>query len=155
MGFLLFLLVYIAGGVSFLVAAAAVAVFFLTDQVPEVSADLQSRHDAGDNKIFKTTDEKTLQKIKHEPDVAAGYFAVTREFVPGGINGKPPERASPIGIPARPEDGPTSMYQTMVRSIFDRRPAAGTGPKRAGNVFYVVLRYGLGSSFMVCLIGGD
>ena len=41
--------------------------------------------------------EKLSQSSPHEPEVAAGYFAVCREYVPGGVNGKPPERLTPAG----------------------------------------------------------
>lgn len=84
----------------------------------------------------------------HEADVAAGYFAVCREYVPGGINGKPPERTTPAGAVVAMES--PSVYQTMYRSIFDRKqgpsldPGKGNGRtvKRARNVFFVVLRHG-------------
>ena len=84
----------------------------------------------------------------HEPDVAAGYFAVCREYVPGGINGKPPERTTPAGSVISAES--PSVYQSMYRSIFDRKQpltldpgkANGRAMKRARNVFFVVLRHG-------------
>lgn len=71
-----------------------------------------------------------------------------REYVPGGINGKPPERTTPAGEVVGMES--PSVYQSMYRSIFDRRqpssidPAKGSGKavKRARNVFFVVLRHG-------------
>ena len=75
-------------------------------------------------------------------DVAAGYFAVCREYAPGGLNGKPPERTTPTGAVIAAE-GP-SVYQSMYRSIFDRNKSTtieqGKSLKRARNVFYVVLR---------------
>ncbi|KAL9488319.1 hypothetical protein ACSS6W_000596 [Trichoderma asperelloides] len=83
-------------------------------------------------------------------DVAAGYFAVCREYVPMGINAKPVERSTPIGSATVTPPSP-SVYQTMYRSIFDRKAAASPmdnnssvsqRPKKAGNVFYVVLRHG-------------
>ncbi|KAL9043795.1 MAG: hypothetical protein Q9214_003029, partial [Letrouitia sp. 1 TL-2023] len=83
-----------------------------------------------------------------EPDVAAGYFAVCREYVPGGVNGKPPERVTPVAAVAVTES--PSVYQSMYKSIFDRsqsptiesRKGSGKSAKRARNVFYVVLRHG-------------
>ncbi|CEJ91395.1 hypothetical protein VHEMI07111 [[Torrubiella] hemipterigena] len=84
------------------------------------------------------------------PDVAAGFFAVCREYTPMGINAKPIERSTPVGSTTVASPSP-SVYQTMYRSIFDRKaapngPIEGTNmsqrPKRAGNVFYVVLRHG-------------
>lgn len=83
----------------------------------------------------------------HESDVAAGYFAVCREYVPGGVNGKPPERTTPAGEVIAAES--PSVYQTMYRSLFDRKQAPtidpgkgnnGKGGKKARNVFYIVLR---------------
>lgn len=83
-------------------------------------------------------------------DVAAGYFAVCREYIPMGINAKPVERSTPIGSATVTPPSP-SVYQTMYRSIFDRKAAASPmdnsssvsqRPKKAGNVFYVVLRHG-------------
>ncbi|KAL8693286.1 MAG: hypothetical protein Q9218_001846 [Villophora microphyllina] len=84
----------------------------------------------------------------HEPDVAAGYFAVCRDYVPGGVNGKPPERTTPAGAVVAAES--PSVYQSMYRSIFERKQGptldAGKGnvrpAKRARNVFFVVLRHG-------------
>ncbi len=80
----------------------------------------------------------------------AGYFAVTREFTPGGVNSKPLERNTPVGSTTVSAPSP-SVYQTMYRSIFERKPSnnpldnKGVGKqqqRRGGNVFYVVLRYG-------------
>lgn len=82
-----------------------------------------------------------------EFDVAAGYYAVCREYVPGGVNGKPPERTTPAGEVVTAES--PSVYQAMYRSLFDRKQAPSIEPskgnvkggKRARNVFYIVLRY--------------
>lgn len=83
-------------------------------------------------------------------DVAAGFFAVCREYTPMGINAKPIERSTPMGSTTVTSPSP-SVYQTMYRSIFDRKaapngpidsPNMSQRPKRAGNVFYVVLRHG-------------
>ncbi|GJC85667.1 putative PH domain-containing protein YPR091C [Colletotrichum liriopes] len=92
----------------------------------------------------------TTKRSAQENDVAAGYFAVCREYTPMGINAKPIERATPTGSTtvAAPSQ---SVYQTMYRSIFERKPIPGPldnrnglsqRPKNAGNVFYVVLRHG-------------
>ena len=66
-----------------------------------------------------------------------------------GINAKPIERATPVGSTTVAAPSP-SVYQAMYRSIFDRKQGPGPldngssnssqRPKRAGNVFYVVLR---------------
>ena len=110
-------------------------------------------HPGDDGKTIKSAAD--LAKLgdkfqrEHEPDVAAGYFAVCREYVPGGVNGKPPERTTPAGTTVVAPESP-SVYQSMYRSIFDRRqgptiePGKGNGrpAKRARNVFFVVLRHG-------------
>ncbi|OAA60129.1 hypothetical protein ISF_06140 [Cordyceps fumosorosea ARSEF 2679] len=85
----------------------------------------------------------------HEIDVAAGYFAVCREYTLMGINAKPIERATPVGTATVAPPSP-SVYQTMYRSLFEKKPVPGPiennsmshRPKKAGNVFYVVLRHG-------------
>ncbi|CAA9965406.1 PH domain containing protein [Pyrenophora teres f. maculata] len=95
-------------------------------------------------------DDGILEKLKgrtHEPDACAGYFAVCREYVPGGVNGKPPDRTTPAGAVVAVES--PSVYQSMYRSIFDRNKttspsieASNAKNKKARNVFYVVLRLG-------------
>jgi hypothetical protein len=85
-------------------------------------------------------------KAKHVPDVASGYFAIAREYVPGGVNGKPPAVTTPATGAVTAMESP-SVYQSMYRSIFDRnKPASPTfSPsqgknKKTRNVFYIVLR---------------
>ncbi|KAF3912692.1 hypothetical protein ABW21_db0205732 [Orbilia brochopaga] len=103
-----------------------------------------------DDKVFAAADEVARLKRKNSQDkdkdqqapqdVAAGYFAVTREYVPGGVNGKPPERPTPNGN--LPTESP-SVYQTMYRSLFERKPAATSSTSsnaKGKNVFFVVLR---------------
>jgi len=91
---------------------------------------------------------------------AAGYFAVCREYTPMGINAKPIERATPVGSATVAAPSP-SVYQTMYRTIFDRKPVSGPldgrasvsqRPKKAGNVFYVVLRYAGRHSFLASFL---
>ncbi|KAF2273702.1 uncharacterized protein EI97DRAFT_435871 [Westerdykella ornata] len=109
----------------------------------------------GDASIFDALppELKSRTARTHVPDVAAGYFAVCREYVPGGMNGKPPERTTPAGAVVAAES--PSVYQAMYRSIFERGKSMsptldvgnGTGGggkgKRGRNVFYVVLRLGI------------
>ena len=100
-------------------------------------------------KAQNTLGEK-FQPRTHEADVAACYFAIHREYSPRGVNSKPSglERSSPAGSTTISAPSP-SVYQSMYRSIFDRKPStspldnkgAGKPQKRGGNVFYVVLRY--------------
>ncbi|KAF8419728.1 hypothetical protein EV426DRAFT_270502 [Tirmania nivea] len=151
MGFLVFLVIYIFGGLTFLplLAVASFTYFYHTAPVVHKQESLITSADEATG-IVKTIDEKTLDRLKSEQDDAAGYFAVTREWTPGGINGKPPERITPMGATSiKGEEPSQSMYQTVVGSIFNRKGNGGKGDangapkkKRAANVFYVVLRHG-------------
>ena len=107
------------------------------------------RRPGDDGVVLKSTTDTLAEQFhrKHEADVAAGYFAVCREYVPGGVNGKPPDRLSPAGEIIAHES--PSVYQSMYRSIFDRSQKPSIEPKTEGakvikhatNVFYVVLRF--------------
>ena len=107
---------------------------------------------SGSGDVLGTDYEKLVRRLANSVDIAAGCFLVTREFVPGGINGRPPERASPAGsASATPPPSSPSVYQSMYRSLFDRKSSIGvpdSGPsgqkgraRRALNEFFVVLRY--------------
>lgn len=93
-------------------------------------------------------DEKFKSRGAQSNDVFAGYFAVCREYVPAGVGAKPPERVSPTGSMAISSPSP-SVYQSMYRSIFDRKQSASPidsknaarPQKKGGNIFYVVLRH--------------
>ncbi|KAK9417440.1 hypothetical protein SUNI508_08800 [Seiridium unicorne] len=153
-----FLLTYLLGGVTFIPLALAIAWFSLPQVQNEAAEERRSGDDIvqpGD--ITQDLDEaRKVEKGESKPryadttDVAAGYFAVCREYTPMGINAKPIERATPVGSAtvAAPSQ---SVYQAMYRSIFDRKQGSNplessngvnVRPKRAGNVFYVVLRHG-------------
>ena len=154
------LITYLIGGLTFLPLCFAVALIhaYLTCPVRDHGADkeeasaiaLRQPNDGDRGLLSEKSQANLLEKFRgsYEPDVAAGYFAVCREYVPGGVNGKPPERTTPAGIVIGAES--PSVYQSMYRSIFDRRqaPTLDTGKpdarpvKRASNVFYVVLRHG-------------
>lgn len=162
-----FLLTYLLGGLTFIpllivaVLAHAHRTFPYRDDVdPDPNAE------GGDHSIVQPGDDiAALDKAKsdhrktenardrprsaQENETAAAYFAVCREYVPMGINAKPIERSTPVGSTtvAAPSQ---SVYQTMYRSIFDRKPPPGPidtkgaqnqRPKNAGNVFFVVLRF--------------
>lgn len=151
-----FLLTYILGGLTLipLVIGLLVLYAFLTfpHYPPEVyrtptTDSITDHSDDGTNIRSGTAAVAKQSQHAYETDVAEGYFAVCREYVPRGINGKPPERITPAGEIIA-EESP-SVYQTMYRSIFDRKQTptmeatktGGKTPRKARNVFYVVLRH--------------
>ncbi|KAL2136838.1 hypothetical protein VTI74DRAFT_1052 [Chaetomium olivicolor] len=156
-----FLLAYLFGGLTFLPLLVFVILVHAYVAFPYRESAATSQAPAGDDDLVQPGDDleplKAARKDKvkakpvhHEPDVAAGYFAVCREYTPMGINAKPIERSTPVGSATVAAPSP-SVYQTMYRSIFDRKQAPGPldnkngtsqRPKKAGNVFYVVLRHG-------------
>ncbi|KAI9819215.1 MAG: hypothetical protein M1827_007371 [Pycnora praestabilis] len=150
--FVRLLLVYTFGGLTFIPLVIAVILIhgYLTFPIHTIISSTK-----GDLLEWPGDDKKVLglgasglaekfQSRSHEPDVAAGYFAVCREYVPGGVNGKPPERTTPAGAVVAAES--PSVYQSMYRSIFDRNKASNIEGsklvKKARNVFFVVLRHG-------------
>lgn len=155
-----FLLTYLLGGVTFLPLVILVVLVhaYLTfpyreDADPVTAPDENDPVQPGDDLAPLKAAQKELKDYAKRPshseiETAAGYFAVCREYAPMGINAKPIERSTPIGSTtvAAPSQ---SVYQTMYRSIFDRKQSSGPldngksisqRPKKAGNVFYVVLR---------------
>lgn len=156
---LAFLFVYILGGLTFLplIVIAVLAHAYLTFPTREDTAyrddEVEPIIQSGDDvdaikRAQRTLGEKFQPRSSHEADVAAAYFSVSREYTPNGINAKPPERNTPVGSATVSAASP-SVYQSMYRSIFDRKPSnsplenkgVGKPQKRGGNVFYVVLRY--------------
>ena len=154
-----FLFVYVLGGLTFipltiaLVFLHAYYTFPLAEDQGEKSkvnndpADLVRTED--DKAAFKTATDTLAEQFhrKHDSDVAAGYFAVLREYVHGGVVSKPPDKLTPASDVVAQES--PSVYQSMYRSIFDRsqkptiepsKDSAGKSTKKANNVFYVVLR---------------
>lgn len=156
-----FLIVYLLGGLTLipLLFLAFVVHAHLTFPVRDdahFSDEIDPLLRLGDNQdVIRpgTLGDKPQPIENHEADVAAGYFAVCREYVPGGVNGKPPERVTPVGSTTISSPSP-SVYQSMYRSIFDRKhtagpldnKGAGRPQKKGGNVFYVVLRYSISGS---------
>ncbi|KAL8873362.1 MAG: hypothetical protein Q9174_001164 [Haloplaca sp. 1 TL-2023] len=158
--FLVLLYVYVIGGLTFLPLVVALVVLHAHLTFPRISDNTRATRERTQVLTDAKDDGKNIKpsaalaslkaqfKSGHEPDVAAGYFAVCRDYVPGGINGKPPERTTPAGAVVVAES--PSVYQSMYRSIFDRKPLpmldSGKGnvkpTKRARNVFFVVLRHG-------------
>ena len=152
-----FFFVYVLGGLTFVpltIAAILAVVYYFSPTAtddrppPDDPAELKREQDDGLN--FKTSVGGLEEQFhrKHDSDVAAGYFAVCREYVPGGVNGKPPERTTPAGEVSAAES--PSVYQNMYKGIFGRQQkptiepnkATGTFVKKANNVFFVVLRLG-------------
>jgi hypothetical protein len=158
MSLLSLLIVYIFGGLTFIplvIISILAHAYYTFPIIPDAShaSTEDSILEPGDDvdaikKAQKTLGEKFQPSKTLETDVAAGYFAVCREYTPGGVGAKPPERNTPVGSTTVSAPSP-SVYQTMYRSIFDRKPVngpldnkgAGKQQKRGGNVFYVVLRY--------------
>jgi len=156
--FVEFLIIYFIGGLTLLPLVISVILLHayftfprrsIKTGVQATSEELLQRPGDDDNSL-KSGTAALADKFQRgrEPDVAAGYFAVCREYVPGGINGKPPERTTPAGAVVAAES--PSVYQSMYRSIFDRKQGPsldggkgnGKNVKKARNVFFVVLRYG-------------
>jgi hypothetical protein len=151
-----FLFVYVLGGLTFipLVLAAAFLHAFITQPIKNPAFDSDKDNSRNSDEIDPNAklDDAAFEGLPAElktrtrvADVAAGYFAVCREYVPGGINGKPPERTTPAGSVVAAES--PSVYQSMYRSIFDRNKTMSPSidgvngkSKKARNVFYVVLR---------------
>lgn len=154
-----FLVIYVLGGLTFfplLLSSILIYVYLTlpnapTARTPYAHDEVQRPDDDEYSLKSGTGTDQLAEKFHrtHESDVAAGYFAVCREYVPGGVNGKPPERTTPAGEVVAAES--PSVYQAMYRSLFDRKqtpsiePAKtnGKNTKRARNVFYIVLRYDL------------
>jgi len=149
---------YIIGGLTFLPLLLLATLAFLRlslpkhaqtdDPLPPVFNESDATAKAGTGAEHTDSTEKSKTQLDTS-DAAAGYFAVCREYVPGGINGKPPERSSPAGEVLSAES--PSVYQSMYRSIFERGKTQvpslegdkkdGKPVKRARNVFFVVLRH--------------
>lgn len=153
MSFSTLLVVYVAGGVTFvpLVIVIALAISYYAFSTPAHGGIPESQTKQKEDASGLTEESRNSEKGKsqqNEPDVTAAYFAVCREYVPGGINGKPPERSTPAGEVLIAES--PSVYQSMYRSIFERGKTQiptieadkkdGRAVKKARNVFFVVLR---------------
>ncbi|KAI6247295.1 hypothetical protein HI914_04246 [Erysiphe necator] len=150
-----YLLVYAIGGLTFpLILIATIFVhgyFFLPIHKETANLDLK------DSVFYPSDDVDLIDLAKksgdesqdcYEAEVLAGYFTVSRDYIPGGTNGRPPERITPIGstVISAPSQ---SVYQSMYRSIFERKPnnnliekSYGKPSKKSSNVFFMVLRHG-------------
>ncbi|KAF7960539.1 hypothetical protein EAE96_000219 [Botrytis aclada] len=154
-----FLFIYCLGGLTFLPLVVIAIILHAYFTFPDRDdTDSRKGYDPisrpGDDvdaieSAQKSLGEKFQLHNNHEADVAAGYFAICREYSPGGVNGKPPERTTPTGSTTVSAPSP-SVYQSMYRSLFERKTnngpldnkTAGKPQKKGGNVFYVVLRHG-------------
>jgi hypothetical protein len=155
-----FLLTYLFGGITFIPLVIVTVLLHAHLTFPVRKDETHSPDPSAEDAIVQPGDDvtglKAMQKDEAKPraakpdtDVAAGYFAVCREYTPMGINAKPIERSTPVGSTTVTAPSP-SVYQTMYRSLFDRKQPSNPldnqnnsqRPKKAGNVFYVVLRHG-------------
>lgn len=153
-----FLFVYVLGGLTFiplLIVLFLVHAYYTLPPAKDENAvpnddPAQLLRPDDDKVAFKTATDDLAEQFhrKHDSDVAAGYFAVCREYVPGGVNGKPPEKLTPTGDVVVQES--PSVYQSMYRSIFNpaqkptiepNKDGNGKNIKKQNNVFYVVLRF--------------
>ncbi|KAJ9155401.1 Testis-expressed sequence 2 protein [Pleurostoma richardsiae] len=162
-GWSAFLFAYLLGGITF-IPLVLITVFLHAYYFFPYREDTEANQNNDKDDIVQPGDdlgplEAVQKELKNEgklkastdpePEVAAGYFAVCREYTPMGINAKPIERSTPVGSTTVAAPSP-SVYQTMYRSIFDRKQTSSPldnksvsqRPKKAGNVFYVVLRHG-------------
>lgn len=151
-----FLFIYILGGLTFLPLVLSLGLLYAYLTLPTHSTQkeradtknaLQRSNDDQYNLLTGT--DVLVEKFRraHESDVAAGYFAVCREYLPEGINGKLPDKKRPTAETGAAES--PSVYQSMYRSIFDRKQSSTIeaansiekNVKRARNLFFIVLRY--------------
>ncbi|RKF64937.1 putative PH domain-containing protein [Erysiphe neolycopersici] len=153
-----YLLVYIIGGLTF--PFILIATFFVHAYVFLSIHNDTSHPNPTDSFIGpdedvdlpystkKPGDEKLESWESSEAEVLGGYFAVSRDFKPGGINGQPLERITPTGstVVSAPSQ---SVYQSMYRSIFERKANINQHEKsfrkplkKGSNIFFVVLRHG-------------
>jgi DNA polymerase zeta len=156
MGLFGLILVYLLGGLTFipLLLFSILIHAYLTFPIHENDAQVQEKDELlrpGDSaEIIKAAtkglEEKFQPRGSDDAEAGAGYFAVCREYVPGGV-GAVLVRNTPVGNTVITSPSP-SVYQSMYRSIFDRKQGPnpleqkGTGKsqRKGGNVFYVVLR---------------
>ena len=151
------ILVYIAGGLTFIPFIASITLLYLyRTSRPARDAASSEQIDTDTQRTYHDEKEKdyiarlpdNLRRGTQESDVASDYFAVCRDYVPGGVNGRPPERTTPTGEVVTTES--PSVYQSMYRSIFDRKSGTqqdtshpnGRPFQGVRNVFWVVLRHG-------------
>lgn len=145
-GFTALLFSYLLGGFTFIPLVVATILVHAYLSLPHVEDQPgRTKHDVQEQERDRELEEKLSSQKSQEPDVASGTFVVCREFVPGGVNGKPPERTSPTARETITADSP-SVYQSMYRSIFERNKMQAPsldinkGSRKAQNMFFVALR---------------
>lgn len=159
-GLLGFLFIYVLGGITLvpLLIIAFLTHAYLTCPIHDDASRKQETHDdivePGDDidaikRVQSSLAEKFQPRVNAEAETSSGYFYCSREYVERWweVQGKPPERATPVGSATVSAASP-SVYQSMYRSIFERKPVGspienkgvGKPQKRGGNYFYIVLR---------------
>jgi hypothetical protein len=150
-----FALAYFLGGLTFLplLLLLLLSHAYLTQPIARRSSDSHQPDPLGLSEREKLSSQEELKGLpsdvsarNHEPDVAAGYFAVCRDFSQGlsALKEKARDRADPASTSN--SESP-SVYQSMYRSIFDRGrlqtptldPANG-GSRKPRNTFFIVIR---------------
>jgi hypothetical protein len=148
-----YILTYLLGGITFLPLIALVILYHAHVTQPIVDPDNFNKRDVLE--LSSSEESAAVNELEnlpieishrvHEPDVAAGYFVICREYTPSVMTGKPTEKAPSNNSPA-PGSSP-SVYQSMYRSIFERgkiqSPSLDGGQKgnrKARNTFFVVIR---------------
>ena len=150
-----YLVAYLLGGVTFLPAILIIVLCHAHYTQPVVRDGNSNRSLGCPEEPVVSKDEDDTHTLKnlppevtprtHEREVAAGYFAVCREYKPGPLtSGKPPERGNSAGA-----NGETpSVYQSMYRSLFERGKSLvpslegnETSARGNRNVFFIVIRF--------------
>lgn len=151
MGLLTSLLIaYVLGGLTLLPALALLAYHTLT--IPYPGEASRTAPNADNEELAKEDGEGLPPEVQlraRDSEAASGYFAVTREYVPGGISGKPLDKPTASNGASAGES--PSVYQSMYRSIFERNRQTAPSMdanrgnvkanRRPRNVFFVVLRF--------------
>jgi hypothetical protein len=150
------LIAYLVGGLTLLPLVVCIilahAYFTLpehnspnTDAIHTTELDLSEHEKDAANKELAALPQD-LKVRSHDPDVAAGYFAVNREYDEKFMVGKPMEKGASMAPASSVTESP-SVYQTMYRSIFERgktqNPSInGTakGSRKTSNIFFIIIR---------------
>ncbi|KAL9082597.1 MAG: hypothetical protein Q9165_008848 [Trypethelium subeluteriae] len=150
-----FLIIYISGGITlppFILGCIFLHALFACPTRHDPEQEEVAGHNTGISTLLENGKDQERVSPARAPgaDVAAGYFAVSRQFVPGGLSGRANERSQSTASGTTVES--SSIYQNMYRSVFERGKVQhpgididrGNGKQlgKARHVFYVVLRHG-------------